>query len=904
MSDSPPGEMVVSSTTNPASVSAEDDRDVQVASPAVYGHHHHLRHSINDHFRHRSQSDVHHMHHPRHHPLHSNDVDIDSTTNDQMHYVAASASPSTGPMTPAMMANVSDDQPLLVQPSAPALAVEEVIQYPESQNNHLAQFYDHNMNHHSVDQHHASTSSNHHHHHIHQQSSSSLSMYIDPNSNDYNSNPAHASSYLPSIAHQHPHQVIRMYHPIESGEISHHQLSELSNTPHPHSWSQSGYGQSLPNDMTLQGEYQTQMLPASEPSSSRTSQNGMIDEEREEDLSLNQRSHHLHQAMSSNESAAHHQILMCEDSLDRLHHQQQSQIHHHHHLLHSQHLQNQDEIIIADVPVESRARASLPTSYLYIEPVDDLLDLPEVVYGVFGRKPIPQRTQFGPVEGVIMPFTGSRNIHQPNLTVFISDSLILDQSDENKSNWMRFVRTANTYEEQNLVLVTKEQTHPNPENSRELITTTKFFFITTKSIGPREELKVWYSKEYADRFRLKLLDDEVVEGPPTPSDIQGHHHQMNHYREPSGNRPVDHGPMPIPVAIDNHVQEHNSHVNQDLSNECFQPHQHQERQETSYTALLPITTEVAAPIPSTSDLNTSTTDLMPAAGHKLRNKIAKSQQQQLQLQKTQQNSQINVTEQLKSVSNVPNASQQSAGSVAVVRPEKSKEHKCDTCGKTFPRFYSLRRHMIMHSGEKKFKCPICHMSFSHVYNRNRHVKRHSEKGQPSSEKKKDPSSPPDVSTLKTPAPQPTSSLNSHVTEHPKVKITKIVISDPSPEPKLVLAPHVKLIEIPQPVTSSTSIEVIRDTDRDKSGGNSPSSNAPESTTPNIVRAMISKAKKLRAGRKFRCNQCYKCFSSEERLQKHTLVHSSDDTIKPLSCSICPKRFLNNSALSCHLKIHR
>jgi len=144
------------------------------------------------------------------------------------------------------------------------------------------------------------------------------------------------------------------------------------------------------------------------------------------------------------------------------------------------------EIVISDVPVQSRARASLPVSYLFIEEVlishhhhHQFDDQPiEQIFGVFARKSIPQRTQFGPVEGVILQFSGSKpHSPQPNLIVFISETLILDQSDENKSNWMRFVRTALSPDEQNLELVTKEQTHPNPNNENELITTTKVRYL-------------------------------------------------------------------------------------------------------------------------------------------------------------------------------------------------------------------------------------------------------------------------------------------------------------------------------------------------------------------------------------------------------------------------------------------
>lgn len=938
MTDSPSGEMVVSSTTNPASVLPEeddnrsDDHDVQVASPAIYGYHghHHRNHSIGESGYHIHQRNhphhLHHLHYARNHQqLHSNDVDIDSTTNDQMHFVPPSVSPSSEPMTPGMMvgdlsvANQAPSAPPLVPP--PVAVEVDVIPYSESQNHHLVQFYDHNqLSNQSMGQHHASTSSSSHHHHVYQQSSSSSSLHIyqvDPSPNDsYNGNPAHhGSSYLPSIAHQqHPHQVIRMYHPIGPEETTiHHQLSELSNAANHSSWSQPTYSQSLPNDISLDDEYHPQMLPPSEASSRTASQTGICDNDREEDLSLNQRSHHLH----------HHQILMCDDSIDaRLHHdQQQSQIHHHHHLMQP----NQDEIVtISDVPVESRARASLPTSYLYIEPVDDLLDLSEVVYGVFARKPIPQRTQFGPVEGVIMQFTGSRNIPQPNLTVFISDSLILDQSDENKSNWMRFVRTATTFEEQNLILITKEQTHPNPENSRELITTTKFFFITTKPIGPRQELKVWYSKEYADRFRLKLLEDDIIERPPTsnseiPSTVHHRHHtNQNHFSDPNileSRSIADQEQLSIPAPIDQHmVQGHDSHQN--MASECFQTQPHpdpESRPETSYTSLVPIQPEVALSVqPSTSELKQqqqqqpSSTDLIPAAGHKLRNKIAKSQQQQqLQLQKTQQsNNQLIVSEPLKSVSNVPSASL-APGLEAIIRKERSNDHRCETCGKTFPRFYSLRRHMIMHSGEKKFKCPVCHISFSHVYNRNRHVKRHTTNGQSSSDKKKGSSEPSSEPATESTASQPSSSISSK--EPPKMRITKIVISNPS-TPKPPLPPSVKLIEILQPVTSSNDGGGGGTTvNADKTGKSSPSSNVPESTTPNVIRSMISKAKKTKVtlpSKQFKCNQCYKFFSSDERLQKHTLVHSSDDRVKPLPCTICSKRFFNNSALSCHMKIHR
>lgn len=53
---------------------------------------------------------------------------------------------------------------------------------------------------------------------------------------------------------------------------------------------------------------------------------------------------------------------------------------------------------------------------------------------------------------------------------------------------------------------------------------------------------------------------------------------------------------------------------------------------------------------------------------------------------------------------------------------------------------------------------------------------------------------------------------------------------------------------------------------------------------------------------YKCTACYKFFATRERIQKHMLVHGSEES-KPLQCVTCKKRFLNNSALACHLKTH-
>lgn len=64
---------------------------------------------------------------------------------------------------------------------------------------------------------------------------------------------------------------------------------------------------------------------------------------------------------------------------------------------------------IADQPVPSRAVATLPGLYLSIDklPSSDISNsLPE--FGIFAKKNIFRRTQFGPIEGVLCPYDGSQ----------------------------------------------------------------------------------------------------------------------------------------------------------------------------------------------------------------------------------------------------------------------------------------------------------------------------------------------------------------------------------------------------------------------------------------------------------------------------------------------------------------
>lgn len=90
---------------------------------------------------------------------------------------------------------------------------------------------------------------------------------------------------------------------------------------------------------------------------------------------------------------------------------------------------------IADQPVPSRAVATLPGLYLSIDKLsssDDLNGSKE--FGVFAKRNIRRRTQFGPIEGILRPYDESPINGLPLLieTEQKNEFLQIDISNESK----------------------------------------------------------------------------------------------------------------------------------------------------------------------------------------------------------------------------------------------------------------------------------------------------------------------------------------------------------------------------------------------------------------------------------------------------------------------------------------
>lgn len=152
--------------------------------------------------------------------------------------------------------------------------------------------------------------------------------------------------------------------------------------------------------------------------------------------------------------------------------------------------------VISDKPILSRAKATLPESYLSLRQLDNN------EFGVFSRKYIPNRTQFGPLEGIISnePF----KIEQDLVLSIETDKgtfQYLDISNEDYTNWMVFVRKATNYDEQNCVLVQFEN---------------NLYYTTIRNVLPKQELLVGYGMMYAKSRNLTVFEPEVKMEPCWP----------------------------------------------------------------------------------------------------------------------------------------------------------------------------------------------------------------------------------------------------------------------------------------------------------------------------------------------------------------------------------------------------
>ncbi|XP_067678899.1 histone-lysine N-methyltransferase PRDM9-like [Haliotis asinina] len=162
-------------------------------------------------------------------------------------------------------------------------------------------------------------------------------------------------------------------------------------------------------------------------------------------------------------------------------------------------------ITVPDSHVPTYARLTLP-SVLVIK-------VGSKGEGVFAKKYIKARTQFGPLKAPFCTDTSKSDKGQTDFYLKGYDSnddmLLYDLSSEAECNWMMFVQPAQTYTDQNMAAYVYDR---------------KVYYTTIKPIEYGKELKVWYAADYAVKIGMSLFTD-VKQETGTDKQKQGKQHK-------------------------------------------------------------------------------------------------------------------------------------------------------------------------------------------------------------------------------------------------------------------------------------------------------------------------------------------------------------------------------------------
>ncbi|XP_031780315.1 PR domain zinc finger protein 10 isoform X1 [Nasonia vitripennis] len=343
---------------------------------------------------------------------------------------------------------------------------------------------------------------------------------------------------------------------------------------------------------------------------------------------------------------------------------------------------------IADQPVPSRAVATLPGLYLSIEklPSSDIINAQSTEFGIFAKRNIRRRTQFGPIEGILRPYNGSKIEGLPLLleSKEEGDFFQIDVSDENSSNWMRFVRPAKTYEEQNLVI--------SQQNDG-------IVFLTTRNIMPNEELKAGPSLEYGKRRNLPVLEVKFKNNLDSTVDFCTQSH-------------ITTGPLEI---ADEKVTE-NSNVD-NLRNNCTKLQKKRKPTRSSFQKYVEVNEIKENDSSDISILRSVSKDFKYTGSPKLNDEDKEKE--------NSPDSKLELMEQEVTQSDQTDISEKNANVVS------SSIYKCEICSKRFSTKLKFQQHCLVHGvkDNESLTCNVCLKTFLNNSSLSRHLKTHQKERQ-------------------------------------------------------------------------------------------------------------------------------------------------------------------------------
>ncbi|XP_017004664.2 zinc finger protein 331 [Drosophila takahashii] len=239
-------------------------------------------------------------------------------------------------------------------------------------------------------------------------------------------------------------------------------------------------------------------------------------------------------------------------------------------------------------------------------------------------------------------------------------------------------------------------------------------------------------------------------------------------------------------------------------------------------------------------------------------------------------------------------------------------YECPDCGKKVQSNYNLRRHMMIHTGERPFPCDLCERRFREFSDLKKHRRRHSHDprficmichmGEPLEQDSTRCADCESKNLMVKPQPEELGGIAAEEQADEMEEDEEDLEEEEEPEeeeqPLRVAPPPTLMVTLIPPIQSLPE-KVPQATQpsrpplpRSCSSANSSSS---LSNDGNISGKPINRSR-----RSYPCPLCHRPFGTRHNLKRHYMIHTGE---KPFSCSKCRKPFRECSTLKKHMVTH-